>query len=243
LAALAVALRFITRGYVVRCLGGDDWMVAVALVCATSSIRATNQLSQGRFCTLPLALKEILLRRAQAVYFTIIFYNISLTLAKISVLVLYLRIFETSRPWGIYPVIAGIAIYGLWSFFSSIFYCSPIAAFWDVTIIDRKCLPNKPTWFTTASLNILTDFAILILPLPVLKNLQLGRRKKVGFFSVCIISVIRLHSLYVTSVSTDPTWDNAGVAIWSCIELNVAIICACLTTLRPLITRLYPRLF
>lgn len=41
---------------------------------------------------------------------------------------------------------------------------------------------------------------------------------------------------------TDPTWDNVGVAILSCIELNIAIICPCLPTLKPLISRHFPRL-
>jgi hypothetical protein len=41
---------------------------------------------------------------------------------------------------------------------------------------------------------------------------------------------------------TDPTWDNVGVAILSCIELNTAIICPCLPTLKPLISRHFPRL-
>lgn len=28
------------------------------------------------------------------------------------------------------------------------------------------------------------------------------------------MSILRLHSLYVISVSTDPTWDNVGAATW-----------------------------
>ena len=41
-------------------------------------------------------------------------------------------------------------------------------------------------------------------------------------------------------ISQDPSWDNIGVAIWSCIELNVSIIASTLPTLRPLIARLLP---
>lgn len=32
------------------------------------------------------------------------------------------------------------------------------------------------------------------------------------------------------------------MTIWSCVELNIAIICACCMTLRPLVARLFPRL-
>jgi hypothetical protein len=40
--------------------------------------------------------------------------------------------------------------------------------------------------------------------------------------------------------SQDPPWDNVGAAIWSIIELNCAIICASLPTLRPLIAKVVP---
>lgn len=40
--------------------------------------------------------------------------------------------------------------------------------------------------------------------------------------------------------SSDPSWDNVGAAIWSVIELNCAIICASLPTLRPLVAKAVP---
>lgn len=40
--------------------------------------------------------------------------------------------------------------------------------------------------------------------------------------------------------SQDPPWDNVGAAIWSVIELNCAIICASLPTLRPLVAKVVP---
>lgn len=40
--------------------------------------------------------------------------------------------------------------------------------------------------------------------------------------------------------SDDPPWDGAGAAIWSIIELNCAIICASLPTLRPLLAKVVP---
>lgn len=60
--------------------------------------------------------------------------------------------------------------------------------------------------------------------------------------SVCVVSFLRLNSLYLGSKTTDPTWDFVGVAIWTSIELNTAVICACLPTLKPLASRLFPRL-
>lgn len=59
--------------------------------------------------------------------------------------------------------------------------------------------------------------------------------------SACLISILRLYSLYVIADSPDVTWDNVEAATWSSGELNAAIICACLPTLKPIIGRLYPR--
>jgi hypothetical protein len=45
----------------------------------------------------------------------------------------------------------------------------------------------------------------------------------------------------VISNSSDPTYDNPGAAMWSAIECNVAIICACLPGIRAFISKLLPR--
>ena len=60
--------------------------------------------------------------------------------------------------------------------------------------------------------------------------------------SICVVSILRLPVLIAAAKSKDPTGDNPAIAKWSIIELNVAIICASLITLRPLILRWFPAL-
>lgn len=123
----------------------------------------------------------------KASYVTIILYNISLTLAKLSVLFQYLRIFTTPNVKRIcYAQMVIIIIYGLWTVLSSIFVCSPIASFWDVTI-KGKCLPKGPIWFTNAGINIVTDIMIVLIPAPLIRRLQLSRRQKIGLYMVFMI--------------------------------------------------------
>lgn len=50
----------------------------------------------------------------------------------------------------------------------------------------------------------------------------------------CIISVVRLYTLYPSSTSTNPSWDKVPSAIYGIIEVNVGLSCACVVTLRPL---------
>ncbi|EGX49221.1 hypothetical protein AOL_s00078g605 [Orbilia oligospora ATCC 24927] len=104
-------------------------------------------------------------------------------------------------------------------------------------------------WYTNAAINITTDFFLALLPIPVLNTLKVGHRQRyilMGIFGlglfVCVVSILRLHALIVLESSQDPTWDQAATTCWSSIELNIAIICASLPTLRPVIGRIFPSL-
>lgn len=99
-------------------------------------------------------------------------------------------------------------------------------------------------------MNIITDIATTILPLPVLKSLNLPKRQRYVLMFVfgmggvvCVISVLRLSSLYTISISTDVSWDNPLAAIWSSCEVNVGILCSCLPTLKGCVARYFPVLF
>lgn len=58
--------------------------------------------------------------------------------------------------------------------------------------------------------------------------------------SVCITSIIRLKSLYEISVSPDTALDGVNAGIWSGIEINVALACASLPAIKPLIAKAVP---
>ena len=60
--------------------------------------------------------------------------------------------------------------------------------------------------------------------------------------SGCIVSILRLHGLYASTISQDLTYDNATAVTWSTVEFNVGIMCACIPTLRPLIKTVFPQL-
>lgn len=56
--------------------------------------------------------------------------------------------------------------------------------------------------------------------------------------SVCVASIIRVP--YIARLSlVDQTWFDVGGNIWSVVELNVAIVSACLSTLRPLFLHVF----
>lgn len=178
-------------------------------------------------------------------------YNLSLTVTKISILVQYLRLFPTRRFRIVCYVVLGIVTaYGVWTLFGNIFICTPVEFFWNKSLPNGSCLNQFTVWFTNAGVNIVQDFVILVLPMPVLRSLSIPKGQKralmvvfaLGGF-VCLISIVRLQSLVRISNSLDPTFDNPPAATFSAVEANVGIICACLPYMRPLLSTMFPTYF
>ena len=58
-----------------------------------------------------------------------------------------------------------------------------------------------------------------------------------------VVSILRLQSLVKFGAnSLNPTREFFDVALWSDIEINVGIICACMPSLRLLLVRLFPKI-
>jgi hypothetical protein len=69
----------------------------------------------------------------------------------------------------------------------SIFSCTPVPFFWDKGIHGGQCINLMAFWFSNASFNIISDIAIIILPIPVLKTLNLPKKQKYGLILVFIM--------------------------------------------------------
>lgn len=91
--------------------------------------------------------------------------------------------------------------------------------------------------------NILTDFILLVTPLPYVwtLNAPTGQRLMLAgiFLLGCFITVVsslRLSILMrVDLASADYTWKMKEVLLWSIVEVDVGLICACLPSLKPAI--------
>ncbi|EXF83067.1 hypothetical protein CFIO01_06239 [Colletotrichum fioriniae PJ7] len=250
LAGLIVGLRFFARLYPARLLGKEDWCIFIAwLFSAATSIGMCLQVKTGmaeEFSTLSVYQQQTFFKWA---YLTIIFYNTGLACVKVSILLLYLRILrDLNYRKACYVVLFIVVCVSLWTVLSSIFFCVPITKNWD-RAITGVCFSQGIAWFVNAALNILTDFMILILPLPILPKIKQSRRQKIGLylifalgFFICVVSILRIPSLIAAKYSRDPTLDSPGIAKWSVVELNTAIVCASLITLKPLAMRFFPRM-
>lgn len=143
-----------------------------------------------------------------------ILFCLATGLAKGSILLFYLRIFP-SKPmrmaiWGVFAFTIG---YSVASALVNVFSCNPIQGSWRLEESATAVCINRPAfYFAQASFGIATDIATVILPLPMLKSLHLPLKQKVGVSLVltmgafvCVVSIIRLQSLYTLLSDADLT--------------------------------------
>ncbi|EGY13935.1 uncharacterized protein VDAG_00617 [Verticillium dahliae VdLs.17] len=172
------------------------------------------------------------------------FYILVQVTAKASILILFWRIF-TARWFRITVWGGGIFLvtHGLLFLLLIVFQCLPVRAIWDKSL-DAKCLNITAVGLAGAAFSIFEDIAILLMPIPEVRKLQLTLKKRVavclmfgiGSFA-CVTSMVRLKYMVSFANSSDPTWENVDIVIWSIIEVTCAIICGSLPTLRPLLQK------
>ncbi|KAI7209928.1 hypothetical protein KC333_g8498 [Hortaea werneckii] len=255
IAVLAVALRLWTRFFIVRHPGFDDLFIAGAVLCTIGLAICTCvevKISIGRH--IETLSPEEGIAGNKALYASIAIYNIGLLCTKWSILIQYLRIFpQKGFRVACYVMLAVCLIYASWCFWNALFFCSPVKAFWDQSLIatgEGTCFSREAVWFANAGINIVTDCIIAALPIPMLNKLNISKRQKIALMVVfalggftCIISVLRLVSVYAVTNTDDPTYNNGRTALWSALEINIAIICSCIPTLKSMATRFFPRIF
>jgi hypothetical protein len=170
-----------------------------------------------------------------------------LTLIKISLVIFYLEIFDSSRfKITAYIVLVYIITTSIVSFLITIFVCRPVSFYWNRDI-EGKCMDPQVIAYACSACAIVQDLILLILPLAFIRNLQMMRHRKIGailMFSIgslgCIATIIRLHTLTTFRISVDPTWDYVSATIWTEVELAAGSICVSLPSIRILITKTMP---
>ena len=246
----------------------DDWLILAALsiewsLSAVLLYEATD-LNFGRHVEL-MKQWQIVPFAKTLVAAQILYYSAQ-TLIKMSLLLLYHRLFSVNKQFRIALFVAGALTVMWWlaSFWDTVFQCVPVQASWDHSIKNARCQNIRDAALGTGISNLILDLLFLLLPVPMIWRLQVSRRIKVSltgiFFlgglyadrqyspyttnslanndSVCATSVVRIHKIFATNWSfTDLTWDSFGLNVWSSVESCCAIIGACLPTMRPLITR------
>ncbi|KAK5627974.1 hypothetical protein RRF57_003689 [Xylaria bambusicola] len=232
-------------------LGADDYTIIVSLAFAMTTNVLTVWACYNGYGKHAAALTESERYEAfKAFYLTQITYKASINLTKSSVLLLYLRIFSRVKWFrqACLIILAFVALYCIAVIVATILQCIPVAAAFDKTITNKICINNGQLWFANVGFSIASDIIILILPMPLVYSLQIPRVQKAALIFVftfgafvVITSCLRATTLNLQAKSRDPLYDVAST-MWTTIEMSVAIICACLPQIRPLIVKLFPNI-
>jgi len=248
LAFLFVGIRLINRIFLVKRFGLDDGLI-LAAVCFSIGLSAMIEVQRGNgfgehTTELTLAQYEGLFKTCFA---CTLVYIAGLTCVKDSIAYQYLRFFQTKTSrFMAWSLIGLVTTYCVINWICSLLACRPLSLYWTARQ-NGHCFDIYAFWFFSAGFNIVTDIALCILPIPTLVTLQLPRKQKYGLICVfllggfgCVTSVLRLIKLYELYKSVDVSYDVVGPLLWSSIEVNTGIICACLPTLKPLVNLISP---
>ncbi|KAK0630351.1 hypothetical protein B0T17DRAFT_469900, partial [Bombardia bombarda] len=255
IAALLVVLRFYTRGIVIRVLGPTDWSILLSLVFAGATcagvIEQAIRGSGTHIWDLDPTDTEGGMAWGRAAWYGILFYVLSLCFSKVSIVLLYIHLFSFrwARICGqiLLAIVVSSSVYMMISTFTA---CIPLESYWDYRVPSRYCHAQS-IWWSNTGLHMATDFLIFLLPMPVVWTIMLPKRQKLilcGVFGlgfvVCFISILRLQNLIQVENHPNPdfTYAAAELSYLTAVEVNGAIACACVMTLKPFVARYFPGL-
>ncbi|KAF2463195.1 uncharacterized protein BDR25DRAFT_298502 [Lindgomyces ingoldianus] len=179
-----------------------------------------------------------------------ILFPISCSLTKISLCLTYLRLFPSgSNKIFCYALSTFVTLYTAACIFLMLFQCTPIRGYWDASA-KQHCINLRATLVSIAALNSLSDFLIYLWPAKPLWSLHLPLKQRIGLISifavgctVCVAGICRMYYLEVYFDSFDLYWHASIIYAVMAIEMNLGIICGCMSGVKPVLTVIFPRLF
>lgn len=172
---------------------------------------------------------------------SLVLYAITAVSVKVSLLLLYLRIFRPSHRANI-MIWLGIA-------WVTLFYLACIIAYlllfvprpggnsdWGV-MTHRTTLRILDLAAASGVIGCVQDLYILAIPIQLVAGLRLQKKKKIGVIalfltgflaSICSIINAALRIVERTKTVPDSLWESIPIYTTSIIELNVGIICGCI---------------
>ncbi|KAL4794688.1 hypothetical protein BDV19DRAFT_399298 [Aspergillus venezuelensis] len=254
LCCTAVALRLAAR--LVRAnIGFDDGVAILALasVIAISVIGLINsELGLGKDLWF-IAFDDI--TKFLRYYFAVeALYVVTVALTKVSMLLLYLRLFPNKGfRLASKLVLAFTIAWGLGFLFASLFICQPVSYSWHMWDGEHEgsCGDHEALLWGGAVINIILDVVIVLVPLPTVFKLQMKAGKKAWVFIVfmvglvvTIVSILRfVYSLLNYDMTRNPTKSIVKPSIYSIIEIDLSLICTCMPGIRAFASHIHTLIF
>ena len=193
---LVVLARFIARCTHGNHLGADDWTILASLVFGeTVSICMIIACEWGFGKHTKELPKPLVTRTLELYFYAQIFYKVTFGLTKVSILLLYLRVFGVWRffRWLCWLMIGLVMSFTIASVIASIFQCSPVSyAFNKVLPAGQhgSCIDLTKFWYANAGFNIGSDSIIILMPIFPVKKLNIPLRSKIALCGVFAVGIV-----------------------------------------------------
>ncbi|CAI7604265.1 unnamed protein product [Penicillium glandicola] len=256
-ASLIVSLRLYTRLWITCSAGVDDVLIIIGLVFAIAMAVVTSIATENWGMNRHLWDIELLrLVTIQKLNLSFqILFSLSSCFTKISLLWFCRRLIVKSNfllyNWAFILSIIFVALSsGMFSIIS-IFQCTPVRAYWQLSPTESyHCMNDGAIVFSASVINIFTDFLVTALPMPLIWSLKLPARQRLAVISIFALGAVvnvagSVRTVYVWKsmvVGYDATWLGWPVLIAAAVEISLGLICSSAPALRPLVAAFLPRL-
>lgn len=247
LGLVAVCLRFYVRLRLTPTFVGiDDWLIAFS--CLLVFAQGANQITGAVLGELGRDSQPTVdwrvANESKIDYATLIIEKFTYSCIKLSVLFFYRRIFYQRRTFRILNnlLILLITIWGLMFMFMEAFTCGADSNH------GHPCAPQEwlVLWF--AITDVLGDVAVLALPYPCIRALQMSQREKVGLGGIFMLGMLSLvfgivrlgfvaktFTAYFHPPASATSHNRTPPSFWTTVEVCIGLLAACLPPLGPMI--------
>ncbi|KAG6253495.1 hypothetical protein E4U23_007661 [Claviceps purpurea] len=178
----------------------------------------------------------------KACYAATLFYMPMALSVKLALLIIIIRVFGTVHRKtliGVYCLVGMLSIFYSSGFFIKMFACWPISTYW--TGQGGKCLNRPAIILADSTVSVISDLAILLLPLPLTWSLQLPIKRRLRVSGMlCAGGVATAFSIYRLDLilhelkSRNQSIVFVKVILSGNAEVAIGLICACLPAVNTL---------
>ncbi|KAL8773044.1 MAG: hypothetical protein Q9209_002064 [Squamulea sp. 1 TL-2023] len=261
LSTIFLAIRIYTKAHIIKVFGLEDYTIAFAwlfniatcMICLGKPSSFTIAVPAPRLQSASvqqkygngihiwnITLEKFVIYSRWAAAAPIV-YCPAVALAKVAILIFYLRLNpKNSFRYSVFAVLVLTVGYMIALCFAIFFQCRPVAKFWN-PFLDGHCVHAYDLYLWNTILNVVTDFLVLLVPIPMLRKLQVGTRQKwvIGLLT-CILSAVRTYYIAILLNQLDTSWNVPTSTSLIVAETNLSVICGCIMVLRPFIRRHLP---
>ncbi|KAL4798906.1 hypothetical protein BDV19DRAFT_385984 [Aspergillus venezuelensis] len=238
-ATLCVGIRMYTKVLVLRTRGWEDFTCFVAwLGLIAYAVISLEMDKHGNGIHISAVAPDDYRQYRKLANASQIFYAPLIFITKLSIFLLYLRVFAPTRQGKTHHAIHtliwfNLAFY-LANFFLKVFQCTPRHKIW-IQEEPGSCININIPILVTAAINVLSDLLMLSLPIICVWRLHMGTRLKMGISSIfaagvfgCFASIMRLQSSIRNRATGNKTEAWYDEILWTTAEITCAIIASCL---------------